>query len=78
MILTAQCDECLAEASVRTGWDGLDRCNRCEMIAAKRELISEIEHLEKWLEDTHLKTLREKKLELEKLSERLRATDAVI
>ncbi|HEA68642.1 MAG TPA: hypothetical protein ENI07_17725 [Desulfobacterales bacterium] len=78
--LTATCDDCgiklKGDEIYHQNYDSCDRCQKCSL--KDRLLYLEQEYIEdkRWLEDTHLKELKEKKAEIDRIKKELKKLNA--
>ena len=70
MILKAMCDRCKVIGTTdEVQYDpimGIDLCQNCAKTERLNELLQRRDKLQKWLEETHLKHLRELNAEIER------------
>ena len=71
MIITAMCDRCkVLGTTEEVQYDpimGIDLCQSCAKTERLNDLLQRRDKLQKWLEITHLKQLRELNAEIERI-----------
>lgn len=75
MINTFNCDMCkkdFGNDQLHEDYDGLQFCTKCDLKGEIGDLQRDIKHETEWLNNTHLKRLREDKKKLKELKKKLR------
>jgi hypothetical protein len=73
-VLQAKCDGCgavLTGSEISKDYDEIYRCRLCRLENEIHELNDQLEDKKKWLEETHLKDVREMETKLEGLRKEL-------